>query len=86
MLKNATQPTAIYFHCDAGMDRTGEMYGDYMMRYNNQTYAEVYAYDNTIEGQGGRTINTVNKQAVEWMCIYLVLEEGKAKSACNMCM
>jgi hypothetical protein len=24
-------PTVVYFHCDAGMDRTGEMYGDYMM-------------------------------------------------------
>jgi hypothetical protein len=24
-------PTVVYFHCDAGMDRTGEVYGDYMM-------------------------------------------------------
>ena len=79
-------PTVVYFHCDAGMDRTGEMYGDYQMRYSNQTYNQVYAYDNTIEGAGGRQIDTVNKQALEWMCIYLVLVEGKSKSACNMCM
>lgn len=86
MLTGAKTPTIVYFHCDAGMDRTGEMYGDYQMRYKNQTYAQVHAYDSSIEGPGGRQINKVNKQALEWMCIYLVMEEGKPKSACNMCM
>ena len=46
--------------CDAGVDRTGELYGDYQMWFGNQTYSQVYAYDNAIEP---RKINTVNKQA-----------------------
>ena len=85
-LQNASAtPTAVYFHCDAGMDRTGEMYGDYMMTYKNQTYKEVYDFDNTIEGPGGRDIHTVNKQALEWMCLYLQQAEGKFDPQCNMC-
>ena len=75
----------VYFHCDAGMDRTGEMYGDYCMRYLNQTYGQVYAFDNTIEGNNSRKINTVNKQALEWMCLYLLEVEG-IDPACNMCV
>lgn len=85
LLTNATSPTVVYFHCDAGMDRTGEMYGDYQMTYANQTYHEVYDFDNSIEGPGGRSINKVNKQALEWMCIYLFEVKG-LNPACNMCM
>jgi hypothetical protein len=84
MLAGANTTLVIYFHCDAGMDRTGEMYGDYQMRYNNQTYHEVYDFDNTIEGNNSRKINTVNKQALEWMCLYLQ-EVGGINPACNMC-
>jgi hypothetical protein len=40
ILTAATVPTVVYFHCDAGMDRTGEMYGDYSMQYRNMTYSE----------------------------------------------
>ena len=87
MLLNASgTATALYFHCDAGMDRTGEMYGDYMMTYKNQSYAEVYAFDNDVENPP-RDINTVNKQALEWMCLYLREAEGvpQAVLQCNMC-
>jgi hypothetical protein len=41
MQAGANNTLLIYFHCDAGMDRTGEMYGDYQMRFNNQTYHQV---------------------------------------------
>jgi hypothetical protein len=67
------------------MDRTGEMYGDYMMTYRNQTYHEVYDFDNSIEGPGGRAINTVNKQALEWMCLYLQQQPDQTDPQCNMC-
>lgn len=78
-------PVVVYFHCDAGMDRTGEMYGDYSMRYKNQTYSQVYDYDNSIEGPGGRQINTVNKQALEWMCLYLQTSVPTTRPQCNAC-
>ena len=85
MLENAsTTPTAVYFHCDAGMDRTGELYGDYSMTYRNQTYKEVYDFDNAIEGPSGRAIHTVNKQALEWMCLYLQ-QKKTTDPQCNMC-
>ena len=44
----------------------------------------VYAYDNAIEGPGGRKINTINKQAIEWMCIYLYFTGVNAD--CNYCI
>jgi hypothetical protein len=86
MLAGAASTTVVYFHCDAGMDRTGEFYGDYSMMYRNQTYKEVLTYDDSIEGvpPAGRKINTPNKQALEWMCIFL-LETGVTDPACNMC-
>jgi hypothetical protein len=47
----------------------------------------VYAYDNTIEGPGGRKINTFSKQGLEWMCIYLdVIGWWGFKGDCNYCM
>ena len=42
LLTSATTPTVVYFHCDAGMDRTGEMYGDYSMMFRNQTCVWVW--------------------------------------------
>ena len=74
----------VYFHCDAGMDRTGELYGDYMMTFHNRTYTQVLEYDNTIEGAGGRKIHTVSKQALEWMCLYLQ-QMSPFDPQCNMC-
>jgi len=79
------QPTVVYFHCDAGMDRTGEVYGDYKMMYGNQTYEQVYAYDNTIEGPGGRKIHDVSNNALEWMCLYLQQQPGAFDPQCNKC-
>mmetsp|Transcript_18576 Transcript_18576/g.36341 ORF Transcript_18576/g.36341 Transcript_18576/m.36341 type:complete len:235 (+) Transcript_18576:61-765(+) len=82
MLENATVPTVVYFHCDAGEDRTGELYGDYSMYFRIQTYSEVLAYDDSIET---RKINTVNKQALEWMCLYLQEEVPNVNPMCNVC-
>jgi hypothetical protein len=53
--------------------------------YRNQTYSVVLAYDDSIEGPGGREINTVNKQALEWMCLYLQLQAGAFDPQCNVC-
>jgi len=34
-------PSAIYFHCDEGCDRTGETYGAYAMRIHGKTWNQV---------------------------------------------
>eukprot|EP01147_Barroeca_monosierra_P003631 gene3631-6210_t len=42
-------PNIIYIHCEAGMDRTGEMSGSYYMHSLNMTFQHALAIDNSIE-------------------------------------
>ena len=60
--------TAIYVHCQAGKDRTGEVSGSYYMRYMNMTLQEATTLDRKI---AGRPIHYTNQLALEWYCVYL---------------
>lgn len=39
----------IYIHCEAGMDRTGEMSGSYYLHGLNMTFEAALAVDNSVE-------------------------------------
>ena len=88
LLTNGTSASSsyrvVYFHCDAGMDRTGELYGDYMMTFSDQNYSTVLAFDNAIENPP-RDINHVNQRALEWYCLYLLEAKGIDRSCVHKC-
>jgi hypothetical protein len=43
-----TIPTIIFFHCEAGSDRTGQVAGSYMMQYHGYTAKQAYEWDNEV--------------------------------------
>mmetsp|Transcript_87431 Transcript_87431/g.131146 ORF Transcript_87431/g.131146 Transcript_87431/m.131146 type:complete len:188 (-) Transcript_87431:9-572(-) len=64
--------TVIYIHCDAGMDRTGEVSGSYYIRYLQWSFHEALYYDdNAIEGVNGRNIHVASRNGLQWYCYYL---------------
>lgn len=42
-------PKVIFFYCQAGEDRTGQVFGSYVMRYLNWTYQQALDFDNHVE-------------------------------------
>lgn len=60
--------TILYIHCEAGVDRTGELSGSYMMQHKNSTYAAALAFDDNVEP---RAITTEAKHGMEWYSLYL---------------
>lgn len=71
----------IYFHCECGCDRTGEIGGSYAMKYMNMTYAEAYHWDESI---AGRWIIPNHNWAMEWYCEYLHYVEGMNVQPCSL--
>eukprot|EP00730_Choanoeca_flexa_P011135 TRINITY_DN2381_c0_g1_i1.p1 TRINITY_DN2381_c0_g1~~TRINITY_DN2381_c0_g1_i1.p1 ORF type:complete len:239 (+),score=70.31 TRINITY_DN2381_c0_g1_i1:1-717(+) len=66
--KTYPQPALVYIHCEAGMDRTGEMSGSYYLHALNYTFAHALAVDNSIES---RSISKYSRNAFQWYCYYL---------------
>ena len=52
-----TTPTFLFFHCEAGSDRTGQVAGSYMMQYKGYTARQAFEWDNEV---AGRTIYTMS--------------------------
>merc|ERR1712137_28327 len=74
--------TVIYIHCDAGMDRTGEVSGSYYMRWLNRTFHEALYYDdNAIED---RTINVASRNALQWYCYNLRDTQQMPQNNCTL--
>ncbi|KAL4427485.1 hypothetical protein ABPG74_015188 [Tetrahymena malaccensis] len=72
-LRNSLQqqeerPKIIFFHCIAGEDRTGQVFGGYVMRYMNWTYQNALDFDNHVEE---RKIHNASKYGLNWYCYYL---------------
>jgi hypothetical protein len=57
--------TAIYIHCTAGVDRTGQVAGGYYMRYLNATFGEALRYDASVEP---RCISLWSRHGLNWYC------------------
>eukprot|EP00039_Didymoeca_costata_P014555 m.236484 g.236484 ORF g.236484 m.236484 type:complete len:267 (+) comp16050_c0_seq5:173-973(+) len=66
--------TVIYIHCEAGVDRTGEVSGSYVMTYQNISFHEALAYDDHMES---RLIATASRNGLQWYCYYLLYGEGR---------
>jgi len=61
-------PTVIYWHCEAGVDRTGEMSGCYAMMHKNRTYNQAFAFNTAVEG---REMAKPSIHGMEWCCEWL---------------
>lgn len=69
LLKNNQHyPRAIYIHCNAGKDRTGEVCACYLMRYKGYSYEDALSLDNQI---AQRSVEERNRNAMKWYAFYL---------------
>jgi len=66
-------PTVIYFHCECGCDRTGEVAASYALKYMNMTFPQATSWDQKI---AGRAILPNHQFAMHWYCYYLSVVEG----------
>lgn len=73
----ASAPQVIYIHCEAGVDRTGELSGSYNMQYFNQTYQQVLAFDDGVEP---RKISSGAENGLQWYALYVQYALGYAAS------
>ncbi len=74
------RPVVYYIHCEAGVDRTGEVAGNYMLKHwRNQTFAKALSYDASIEP---RDINAFSANGMAWYCLYLFKFTGITTLAC----
>merc|ERR1719305_915343 len=62
-------PTVLYVHCEAGVDRTGELCGSYVMEYQGQSFAEVLKFDDSVEP---RPISFEAENGLEWYAAYVL--------------
>jgi len=62
-----TPPTVIYVHCEAGVDRTGEMAGSYLMQHKNETYQQCWNFNNHIEN---RQMSKQSRNGLRWYAYY----------------
>jgi hypothetical protein len=69
LTKRHKRPWVIYFHCECGCDRTGELTSAYAMRYLNMSYVRTMNLDTKMIG---RTIDYCNQLAVQWFCLSLL--------------
>ena len=68
-------PQVIYFHCDCGCDRTGQLAGGYMMRYHGSSWDLAVAYNRAV---AGRPQTCPTHRQMQWYCVYLNLALGLA--------
>nr|CAG4712515.1 unnamed protein product [Naegleria fowleri] len=68
-------PIVFYMHCEAGMDRTGEVAGAYYLKYFKWTFIQTLTYDYHIE-EHPRPIEWANQNALNWFCWHLFYTEG----------
>jgi hypothetical protein len=59
---------AIYIHCDAGKDRTGEVTAAYEMTYLGKSYKTVMTESQQV---AGREINVLNQHAIKWYAYHM---------------
>ena len=69
----------IYSHCEAGVDRTGEMSGAYYMQYLDMSFQDALKVDDSIIK---RDMYEVSRNALQWYCYYLKFEKGMGKLEC----
>lgn len=63
----------IYIHCQAGVDRTGEVIGSYSMRFLQMSYKDALQKNNAI---GNRKISKFSIHGMRWYGYYLQQTKG----------
>eukprot|EP00762_Andalucia_godoyi_P000263 ANDGO_03211.mRNA.1 hypothetical protein DICPUDRAFT_155043 len=61
-------PTVLYWHCEHGMDRSGEMGIAYQMRYLGWSWTKAKQYADHV---GNRPIQRENACNAQWYCLFL---------------
>jgi len=74
-----TTPTILFFHCEAGSDRTGQVAGSYMMQYHGYTAKQAYEWDNEV---AGRQIVTMSQNGMLFYCWFLTYQQGMKNLDC----
>ena len=69
----AAAPTVYYMHCEAGVDRTGEVSGAYYMKYLKWSFLKALQYDYDISP---RPISKWNQNAMDWYCWWMYYTVG----------
>ena len=73
-------PVVVFFHCEEGVDRTGEVAAGYAMKYLNQTFQEVMTFNDHVIS---RNIEKASFQAAQWYCWYLYYAQGQQSLDCS---
>ena len=68
-----TTPTLIFFHCEAGADRTGQVAASYMMQYHGFTAKQAFEWDNEV---AGRNIAQMSQNGMLFYCWWLTYQQG----------
>ncbi|KAJ3425776.1 phosphatase [Anaeramoeba flamelloides] len=68
-----TLPKMIYFHCEHGIDRTGEFGASYVMLHFGWDYGKAIWWDTNI---ANRLIHIEYQQHAHWYCYYLKYKLG----------
>ena len=66
-------PKFVYVHCEAGIDRTGEVMGAYSMQYRKLSYAQAVQENDAVLAVSGRSkpISYFSLSAIQWYALYL---------------
>jgi len=73
-------PKVIFFHCVAGEDRTGEVFGAYKMLFNGWTYRQALDFDNQVET---RKIKDMSRNGLNWFCYFMQETNGYKGNDCE---
>jgi len=61
-------PIVIFVHCEAGVDRTGEVSGSYYIQYLGWSFQQALYYDDQVEN---RSIAWASQNEFQWFCYNL---------------
>eukprot|EP00762_Andalucia_godoyi_P006210 ANDGO_01627.mRNA.1 hypothetical protein DDB_G0283851 len=73
-------PHVIIGHCEAGSDRTSEVFASYAIQFLGYTTNQAFEWCSTI---AGRSPYQVSLNAFDWYCYYLSYVQGFSSLDCN---
>eukprot|EP00928_Gymnodinium_smaydae_P076882 TRINITY_DN59981_c0_g1_i1.p1 TRINITY_DN59981_c0_g1~~TRINITY_DN59981_c0_g1_i1.p1 ORF type:complete len:383 (+),score=58.49 TRINITY_DN59981_c0_g1_i1:34-1149(+) len=74
--------TAMFFHCDCGCDRTGELFAAFALTHLNWTFHEVMHHNTVLNG---RTMWYGNQVSAQWYCEWLRHSGKYQHDDCRVC-
>lgn len=78
----STGPAQIFYvHCEAGLDRTGEVCGSYYMQYKGMTLQQALDLD---VSYAKRELRFMSVHGLSWYCLYLKYKVGFDQLTCDL--